>query len=119
MSIVVKTIVNKVPNMLDLSGVDILPAVRNAGLVVVNEARTRAAVDTGAMRASINAQDDSVTDTGAFVNVGPTVNYAPHQEFGTSKMKAQPFMRPAVDENEAQIGNVISETLKMVIEKRL
>ena len=31
------------------------------------------------------------------VLVGTAVDYAPHQEFGTIKMAAQPFLRPAVD----------------------
>ena len=51
-----------------------------------------AAVDTGAMRGSIGS------DIGVLRSViGPTVNYAPHVEHGTSRMPPQPFMGPAAD----------------------
>ena len=29
--------------------------------------------------------------------VGPTVHYAPHVEYGTARQAPQPFMRPAAD----------------------
>lgn len=39
------------------------------------------------------------TPTGNIIaNVGPCVNYAEYQEFGTSKMGAQPYLTPAVEE---------------------
>ena len=43
--------------------------------------------------------------------------YAKMQEHGTSKMKAQPYLRPALNENKAQINNEIVSNLKGVIEK--
>ena len=111
-----KILQNNIPALLKaLDGMSLLPAARNGGLFVVNEARTLAAVDTGAMRESIHIEDAEVTESSAFVNVGPEVDYAIYQEFGTSKMKAQPFMRPAVDGNENQIVNVVGETVKMII----
>lgn len=64
-------------------------------------------VDTGALQASIKQE---VTDTGKKV-VGsiyidpesPAAKYAAYLEFGTSRMKARPFMRPALHLNEAWI----------------
>lgn len=41
--------------------------------------------------------------------------YARMQEFGTSRMKAQPYLRPAFNENKAQINNEIVSDLKEVI----
>ena len=39
------------------------------------------------------------TPTGNVIaNVGPSVDYAEYQEFGTSKMAAQPYLTPAVEE---------------------
>lgn len=39
------------------------------------------------------------TPTGKVIaNVGPCVDYAEYQEFGTSKMGAQPYLTPAVEE---------------------
>lgn len=53
------------------------------------------AVDTGRLRASINwrlAQDSQ----GLLGIIGTNVTYAPHVEFGTRYMAAQPFLRPAL-----------------------
>jgi len=43
--------------------------------------------------------------------------YARMQEYGTSKMKAQPYLRPALNENKAQINNEIVSDLKEVIKE--
>lgn len=58
-------------------------------------AKTLAPVDTGALRNSI-----STSLRGASAEVGPTVNYAPYVEFGTSRMAPQPYMGPAADRVE-------------------
>jgi len=50
-------------------------------------------VDTGALRNSIGTNV-----TGLSAEIGPTVNYAPYQEYGTSRMAAHPYMGPAADE---------------------
>lgn len=59
-------------------------------IAVESEAKRRAPVDTGRLRASITHDSDA---TGAIV--GTNVEYAPFQELGTSKMQAQPFLVPA------------------------
>lgn len=41
--------------------------------------------------------------------------YARMQEMGTSKMKAQPYLRPAFNENKAGINNAIVEDLKGIL----
>jgi len=55
-----------------------------------------AAVDTGTMRGSIGVEIGVLTAT-----IGPTVDYAPYVEYGTSRMAPQPFMNPAADQHEA------------------
>ena len=40
---------------------------------------------------------------GPFVDIGTSVAYAPHLEYGTSKMAARPHFRPAI---EAQVDNM-------------
>ena len=62
-----------------------------------NAARSRAAVDTGAMRASVYAEP---TANGS--RFGARVPHAVFVEYGTSKMRAQPFIRPSM--NEAAAG---------------
>lgn len=39
--------------------------------------------------------------------VGPTTNYAVHHEFGTSKMEARPFMRPAAERVRSNLNHHI------------
>lgn len=52
-------------------------------------------VDTGRLRASITHSLES--DSRGLVGVvGTDVHYAPYVEFGTSRMAAQPFLRPAL-----------------------
>ena len=59
-------------------------------------AMTRAPVDTGALRNSVTTaiSRDGNTIRG---EVGPTVNYAGFVERGTSRQRAQPYLRPATD----------------------
>lgn len=59
-------------------------------------AKQLAPVDTGTMRASIGYQTDRLAGSIRAV-IGPTVNYAPYVEFGTSRQPPQPFMGPAAD----------------------
>jgi HK97 gp10 family phage protein len=65
------------------------------GLQVQNEARRACPVDTGRLRSSIMMKHG--TDGGGFyVTIGTNVEYAAFVEFGTSNMRAQPFLLPAV-----------------------
>lgn len=58
-------------------------------------AKRLAPVDTGRLRASI-AQEIGGDDDGLVARVGTNVEYAPYLEFGTSRMSARPFLRPAL-----------------------
>ncbi len=52
-------------------------------------------VDTGNLKSSIQT---TFEDAGAVAYVGPrSVDYAIHVEYGTVKMRAQPYMRPAAE----------------------
>lgn len=50
---------------------------------------------TGTTKNSITVQ---LSSTGMTANVKPGTEYAPYLEFGTRFMEAQPFMKPALDE---------------------
>jgi HK97 gp10 family phage protein len=99
----------------------VTPAVRasvQAGLDTIQQAaQALCPVDTGALRDSIttNIEDLGTTIRGS---VGPTMPYASYVEYGTGRlgspapyphvmswpgMKAQPYMRPAYDENKDAI----------------
>lgn len=67
----------------------------SAGVKVDRRAKELCAVDTGRLRSSINwrlARDSR----GLAAIIGTNVEYAPYLEFGTSRMAARPFLRPAL-----------------------
>jgi HK97 gp10 family phage protein len=62
---------------------------------VESAAKRLAPVDTGRLRSSISRELGEDTD-GLVARVGTNVDYAPHVEFGTIRMRAQPYLRPAL-----------------------
>jgi bacteriophage HK97-gp10 putative tail-component len=61
------------------------------GLMVEREAKRRAPVDTGRLRASITTRVVP-GPTGPIAETGTDVDYAPPQEFGTSKMTGRRYL---------------------------
>ena len=57
-------------------------------------AKTKAPVDTGALKNSIGVVEVS----GYEADVVVTVDYAAYVEYGTYKMAAQPYLTPAIEE---------------------
>jgi HK97 gp10 family phage protein len=77
------------------------PAARAGVLEVYNEIRRRVPVDTGTLRDSVYHWYDvkQSTPTRHIYATGPNKRTAPHWhivEYGTIKMAAQPYFRPAV-----------------------
>ena len=70
------------------------PLVKKAALDIESNASNFAPVDTGTLKASIQAQP---TDNPLTYTVGTPVEYAPYQEYGTVHQSGQPYMRPAVE----------------------
>lgn len=66
-----------------------------AGARVERRAKMLCPVDTGRLRSSVThatfREDGMLTE-----HIGTDVEYAPYVELGTSKMPAQPFLRPAL-----------------------
>jgi len=69
-------------------------------------------LDTGFLRNSV--QVDEVTPTEAFL--GAHTEYAEPLEFGTSRMAARPFMRPALDQHEREILDAVRSTVAAFVE---
>lgn len=66
-----------------------------AAIRVERMAKRLCPVDTGRLRASITHALESDAQ-GVLAIVGTDVHYAPYVEFGTSRMAAQPYLRPAL-----------------------
>lgn len=77
-------------------------AVYAGALVIENEAKLRAPVLTGTLRRSINTQVENRGELRVVARIGPNTDYAAFLEFGTSRMAARPYMRPALDSKRAE-----------------
>ncbi len=76
-------------------------------------AKRRAPVDTGALRSSI--QSRFPTKLTGEVTVG--VNYAIYVEYGTYKMRAQPFLAPALREVESAFQRAVGAALERLAKR--
>lgn len=87
----------------------VMIALEAVGLTAEAYAKLKCPVDTGRLRASIShAVDES--DEAAYI--GTNVEYAPYVEYGTSKMKAQPYLKPAATEHGDEYGEIFENFLK-------
>lgn len=83
-------------------------ALEKIGLLAEGYAQMKCPVDTGNLRASITHEVDAGEKA---VYIGTNVEYAPYVELGTSKQKAQPYLRPAATEHGDQYRKVLKNTL--------
>lgn len=83
-------------------------------MVVRDEAKDLVPVVTGALRDAIFA-GPLQTRVGALVGV-KHVKYAVMVEFGTSKMEAHPYFRPALNATRPLYANMIAGDLKVLID---
>jgi len=88
-------------------------ALRAVGVFVKGEyvVRLGAHVRTGYLRGSA---DFKVLDDKA-VRVGASADYAAFLEFGTSRMRAWPCLRPALDDNADKIQALFKEVIGGVL----
>lgn len=84
-------------------------ALEEVGLVAEGYAKKACPVDTGRLRNSITHQ---VRPSEKSVYIGTNVEYAPYVELGTSRMKPQPFLRPAAAGHENTYRKIFESNLK-------
>lgn len=82
-------------------------ALREVAELIVSEAQSNAPVDTGFLRDSIHVAEESDTS----VSVVADAEYAAYVEYGTSRMAAQPFFEPAVENARAEIEQRLRDIL--------
>jgi HK97 gp10 family phage protein len=75
---------------------------------VENDAILLAPVDSGKLRASIGTRKVGFAD----FEVGSSVSYAKHQEFGTKHQEGTPFLRPALNKNRTAINDALAAAIK-------
>lgn len=108
MNITVKTTItdNRIPMIIAAFPGLMEQAVAKTAFDIQEMAQSIAPVDTGYMAGTIWADVD-----GLRAEIKPEAEYAGYVEFGTYKMAAQPFMRPAADANEANFAALISQVV--------
>lgn len=91
-----------------------------AGLVEIGAtaqgyAKDNAPVRTGTLRDSIGVKvkpNDKEVYIGTMIDKFPEDPYGKYVELGTSKMVAQPFLRPAATEHSAEYKKLMEESMK-------
>ena len=82
-------------------------ALEAIGLLAEGYAKALSPVDTGRLRSSISHDTDDDT-----AYIGTNVEYAAYVELGTQKTKAQPYLRPAVEDHGTQYRQLAEQHLK-------
>lgn len=82
-------------------------ALREIGKAAVGHATDRVPVRTGNLKSSIAYDSDDEQ-----VIIGSDVYYASYVELGTSKMRAQPYLRPAIQDHGDEYRAIIEKHLR-------
>lgn len=106
MSVDVK-VTSKVDEVLRATKAAVERGLEAVGLQAEGYAKMICPVDTGNLRNSITHTSD-----GEAAYVGTNVEYAPYVEYGTSKTKAQPFLRPAAEDHTTEYKAIFEDQLK-------
>jgi len=91
-------------------------ALKSGGMIIKNDAWEKAPYKTGNLRSSLNVEVESSVNEKSVI-IGTDVSYAPHLEYGTSKMKARPFLRPAFDAKKEEAIKEIKNALNALAKK--
>ena len=81
-------------------------ALEVVGQVAVTEITRRAPLLTGRLRRSYIYDVDPA---GRWVEISSNVEYAPYQEFGTSRISGTPHVRPGIEATIPQIPRILAE----------
>lgn len=92
----------------------IAKALEMIGLQAEKYTKLLCPVDTGRLR---NSYTHDVRKQEEAVYIGTNVEYAPYVEMGTSKMKAQPHLKPAVVDHEDEYKKIAATCLSVMDQK--
>lgn len=88
---------------------DVKRVVKQNGSEMQEKAQRNCPVDTGTLKRSIGLE---ITDGGNTAEVEPGANYGGYVELGTRKMQAQPYLKPAFDEQKVQFRKDMNKLTK-------
>jgi len=98
----------------EIAGEHLEKAALEGAEIIREEASNRAPRRTGRLAANIIKEVKKTKKDSATVEVGPAkeVFYGMFVERGTSKMRAKPFLRPAIDEKKNEAEKAVINALK-------
>lgn len=106
--VTVRIVSNRLPQMPAAIKAICVAEVQKAAYRIEADAKSKVAVKTGTLRRSIH----SVFENGGLrALIGPSVLYSRFVEFGTRRMGARPYMRPAAERNLPQFAAAIKSAL--------
>ncbi|MGC4020250.1 MAG: HK97 gp10 family phage protein [Muricomes sp.] len=88
---------------------DVKRVVKQNGSELQSKAKRKAPVDTGDLKRSIGLE---ISSGGMTAKVEPTVEYAAYLEYGTRFQKAQPYLKPSLEEQEKQFKSDMQKLVK-------
>ena len=105
----IKITVDNSAEVIEAKNAAVMRALEAIGLQAEGYAKLKAPVDTGRLRNSIT---HSLAPEEEAVYIGTNVEYAPYVEFGTRRTKAQPFLKPAVQDHAEEYKRIAESFLK-------
>ena len=96
---------------------ELVAVAEDIALRIEADAKKNSPVDTGTLRASISSVVEDLAGHTVKAVIGSNVEYAPYQELGTSKMSAQPFLRPAIESNRRFIVERVEEAVENAVDR--
>lgn len=86
-----------------------LTALTEMGLVAQGYAQDLCPVDTGRL---VNSIKSGVISSEKCAYIGTNVEYAAYVELGTSRMAAQPYLKPAVNDHVNEYRDILKNRLE-------
>lgn len=83
--------------------------VKRNGAQLQTKAQKNAPVDSGTLKRSIGLD---ITDGGMTAEVEPSAEYAAYVEYGTRYMEAQPYLKPAYNEQKQKFIRDLNELVR-------
>lgn len=104
----VRIVSNRLPQMPSLIHAAVAAEVEKASYRVEAQAKAMAPVRTGTLRRSIHTV---MSNGGLTGTIGPSVLYGKFVEFGTRRMGARPYMRPAAERELPKFAAAVKSAL--------
>ena len=98
---------NRIPAIMAKMPGAVSAVVRKTAYDILDTAQDIVPVDTGYLGGSITPTVEEYSAT-----IQPAAEYAAYVEFGTYKMRAQPYMRPAADMHEPRYAAAMEDLFR-------